>query len=165
MSLRGAKPKPTRMKALSGTLRPHRMNPAEPDPPPGVPEAPPHLTAAAREEWTRVTEEIAGLGIVTCLDRGTLAAYCQAYGRWVAAEEALGRMARKDAITSGIVIRTKSGNAIQNPLVGAANKAMADMVRYAAEFGMTPSSRTRVAAFEVDDEDDPFAQFKRRVPT
>jgi P27 family predicted phage terminase small subunit len=40
--------------------------------------------------------------------------------------------------------RTTKGNLIQNPLVGIANKAMADMVRYAAEFGMTPSARTRL---------------------
>jgi len=30
--------------------------------------------------------------------------------------------------------------------MGAANKAMADMMRYAAEFGMTPSARSRIAA-------------------
>ena len=34
----------------------------------------------------------------------------------------------------------------QNPLVHAANNAMADMVRYAAEFGFTPSSRTQIVA-------------------
>lgn len=53
-------------------------------------------------------------------------------------------MAGRDAVTKGLIIKTKSGNLIQNPLVGAANKAMADTVRYAAEFGMTPSARTRV---------------------
>jgi phage terminase small subunit len=41
---------------------------------------------------------------------------------------------------------TTNGNAIQNPLIGTANKAASDMVRYAAEFGMTPSARARISA-------------------
>ena len=71
-------------------------------------------------------------------------------------------MAAKDAVTEGLILRTKSGNVIQNPLVGAANKAMADMVRYAAEFGLTPSSRTRVSGLEANAAPNPFAQFDAR---
>lgn len=160
MAPRGPKPKPTSLKLLSGTARKHRLNLNEPKVPPSIPDAPDHLSGEAQVEWARVTAEMANMGILSRLDRGTLAAYAQAYGRWVAAERALARMAERDAVTAGIVIRTKSGNAIQNPLVGAANKAMADMVRYAAEFGMTPSSRTRVSAWEDDDSDNPFAQFE-----
>jgi phage terminase small subunit len=44
------------------------------------------------------------------------------------------------------MIRTLAGNVIQNPLVGTANRAMADMVKYAVEFGLTPSARARIAA-------------------
>ena len=54
-------------------------------------------------------------------------------------------MAERDQLTGGLTIKTTNGNAIQNPLVGMANRAMADMVRYATEFGMTPSSRSRIA--------------------
>ncbi|MFC3616121.1 phage terminase small subunit P27 family, partial [Lutimaribacter marinistellae] len=122
------------------------------------PTPPDHLAGPALEEWGRVVAEMVRLGIMSRLDRSVRAAYCQAYGRWVAAETALARMAERDAVTAGLVIRTKAGNAIQNPLVGAANKAMADMVRYAAEFGMTPSARTRVSALE-EGADNPFAIF------
>ncbi|WP_249200681.1 phage terminase small subunit P27 family [Thetidibacter halocola] len=132
------------MKLVTGTARPHRMNPGEPHPDVAIPDAPDHLTEAARIEWDRVAAELAALGILSRLDRGALAAYCQAYGRWRAAEDALSRMASRDATTNGLVVRTKGGSLIQNPLVGTANKAMADMVRYAAEFGMTPSARTRL---------------------
>lgn len=157
MARRGPKTKPTQLKLLSGTARKHRINAQEPKPEVARPAPPEHLTAAAVAEWERVIDETVSLGIMTELDRGALAAYCQAYRRWVSAETALARMAEKDAITDGLIIRTKAGNAIQNPLVGAANKAMADMVRYAAEFGLTPSARTRVVASE--DEDNPFAWF------
>ncbi len=54
-------------------------------------------------------------------------------------------MGKRDLLTGGLMIKTSNGNAIQNPLVGTANKAVSDMVRYAAEFGMTPSARVRLA--------------------
>ncbi len=160
MPPRGPKTKPTKLKLLTGTARAHRLNPHEPQPEVAQPNAPEHLTDAAREEWHRVVVELMALGILTHLDRGALAAYCQAYGRWSAAETALARMADRDAVTDGLIVKTKSGNLIQNPMVGAANKAMADMVRYAAEFGMTPSARTRVSGLS-DIGPNPFAELDR----
>ncbi len=160
MAPRGPKPKPTRLKVLTGTARAHRLNPAEPEIEPAVPDAPDHLSDEAHAEWVRVTDEMAQAGILSALDRGALAAYAQAYGRWVAAERALHVVAARDAVTAGLIIRTQSGNAIQNPLVGTANKAMADMVRYAAEFGLTPSARSRVSAAPILDADDPFVRFE-----
>jgi len=157
MPPRGPKTKPTKLKLLTGTARAHRLNPHEPQPDVARPDAPEHLTDAARAEWDRVAVELMALGILTHLDRGALAAYCQAYGRWNAAETALARMAARDAVTDGLIVKTKSGNLIQNPLVGAANKAMADMVRYAAEFGLTPSARTRVVGMS-EAGPNPFAE-------
>ena len=49
------------------------------------------------------------------------------------------------------------GHMIQNPLVGVANKAMNDMVRFAAEFGMTPAARSRVSVSEGAGEKNAFA--------
>ena len=83
-------------------------------------------------------------GLMSEIDRAALAAYCQAYGRWVQAERALARMGEKDLLTGALMIKTSNGNAIQNPLVGTANKAMELMLRAAAEFGMTPSARSRI---------------------
>lgn len=117
-----------------------------------MPTPPPHLSDDAKVEWGRVCGDLYKTQILTELDRSALAAYCQAYGRWAQAERALAKMA-DGSPTAGFVIKTKSGNAIQNPLVGAANKAMADMVRYAAEFGMTPSARSRIKA-NADNEED-----------
>lgn len=148
------------LKVLAGTARKHRLNEHEPQPDLARPDPPDHITGAARLEWDRVIEEMVQLGIMSNLDRAPLAAYCQAYGRWVAAETALARMAEKDGVTEGLIIRTKAGNAIHNPLVGSANKAMADMVRYAAEFGFTPSSRSHVVATGPEEEN-PFALLDR----
>jgi P27 family predicted phage terminase small subunit len=100
------------------------------------------------------------VGLMTDADRAALAAYCQAYGRWAQAERALARMAEKDELNKALMVKTTSGNAINNPLVGIANKSMADMVRYAAEFGMTPSARSRVEAAPKDgDEKEGIARY------
>jgi P27 family predicted phage terminase small subunit len=80
------------------------------------------------------------------IDRAALAAYCQSYGRWVQAEQRLAEMAERDPITAGLMIKTSNGNVVQNPLVGAANRALHEMVRIATEFGMTPSSRMNMPA-------------------
>lgn len=54
-------------------------------------------------------------------------------------------MGKRDLLTGGRMIKTSNGNVIQNPLVGTAIKAGSNMVRYAAECGMTPSARVRLA--------------------
>lgn len=136
----GRKPLPTHLKMVRGTLQKCRMNPDEPTPDPEIPDAPPHLSPEAREEWERLALELYELGILSTIDRAALAAYCQAYGRWVEAEEQL----RNIDGTMKLTETTSNGNIIQNPLVGIANKSLELMHKYLTEFGMSPSSRTRL---------------------
>ena len=143
--MRGRKPKPTYLKLLNGNPGKRPLNEREPQPAREIPHAPAELSAEARVEWDRIAAELSRLGTLTVVDRAALAAYCQAYGRWIAAERGIAQMAERDQLTAGLMIKTTNGNAVQNPLVGMANRAMADMVRYASEFGMTPSSRSRIA--------------------
>jgi P27 family predicted phage terminase small subunit len=158
MGIPGRKPKPTSTKLVAGNPGRRPLNEAEAVLETALPEAPAELTPDAREEWARVSEELYVAGLLKRIDRVALASYCQAYGRWAQAERAIAKMAEKDTLTGGLMIKTSNGNAIQNPLVGIANKAMADMVRYAAEFGMTPSARSRITAEPPggDDGDDYF---------
>ena len=90
------------------------------------------------------------------MDRAALAAYCQCYARWRRAETELNKLEKSSkSIHGALVSVTSNGNLIQNPLVGIANTAMKDMIKYAAEFGMTPSARTRIEASPlVDDEEE-----------
>lgn len=67
-------------------------------------------------------------------------------------------MAENDQLT-GLMIKTSNGNAMENPLVGTAHKATADMMRYAAELGMTPSAGTRIAAETQTESNDPADRF------
>lgn len=144
--MRGRKPKPTHLRVITGNAGRRPLNEAEPKFALSIPSPPPELSDDGKVEWGRICERLYRAGLLTEADRGPLAAYCQAYGRWAQAERALARMAENDKAMNGLLIKTTNGNAIQNPLVGIANKAAADMVRYAAEFGMTPSARSRTQA-------------------
>lgn len=84
--MRGRKPKPTHLKVLDGTAT---HNPSEPKPEPRVRTCPAHLCPSAKAEWKRLARMLFTLRIMTELDRSALAAYCQAYGRWVEAERKL----------------------------------------------------------------------------
>ena len=153
--MRGPKPVPTNIIKLTGNPGQRPLPTAEPKPRSRKPSPPAHLNEDAKAEWFRIEDELDAIGILSGLDRSALGAYCQAYGRWSQAERALSKMKNN---ADGLIIKTVSGNMIQNPLVGVANKAMADMVRYAAEFGMTPSSRSRITTSEQI-EADPAAEF------
>ncbi|RZN12050.1 hypothetical protein CWO91_05845 [Bradyrhizobium genosp. SA-3] len=75
-----------------------------------------------------------------------LAAYCHAFGQWRMASEALAKMQAKDPVMNGLIIKSRYGDAAMNPLVTIVRKHAADVVRYAAEFGLTPVARSRIAA-------------------
>jgi P27 family predicted phage terminase small subunit len=142
---RGPRRTPIHLKLVKGDLRglPAAGKTARPNS--RVPVPPDFIDRGARREWRRLAPELSRVGLLTEIDRAALAAYCQSYSQWTAAQNALAKMAAMDSVTYGMLVKTTNGNAVQNPLLGIANKAKSDMVRYAAEFGMTPDSRGRIA--------------------
>jgi P27 family predicted phage terminase small subunit len=130
--------KPTAWRRMEGNRGKKAWNHAEPVPPEGVPDCPEHLSEEARAEWHRLVETLVSMGVITIVDRAVLAAYCQAYGRWVEAEEKLKE--------TPLLIKTPSGYVQQSPWLGIANRQMELMGRYMAEIGLTPASRSRVVA-------------------
>ena len=135
--------KPTRIKELEGNPGKRRLPINEPIPPMDLPDPPSHLDAYALEEWGRVADGLNAMGVLSGIDQAALAAYCAAYSRWRSAEEELNELAKKSKLQA-LVLKTVSGNWIQQPLIGIANKAAGDMVRFASEFGMTPVARSRL---------------------
>ncbi len=156
MPPRGPRPLPTSVKQRQGTLRGDRVNAQEPQPEVEVPACPAHLQGEARKEWRRLSKELAALGLLARIDRGALALYCAAWGRWVEAEEAL----RKH----GVLVKSPNNYPMQSPYLAIANKAMEQMRALLTEFGMSPSSRARVHALPVEQEEPGgLAQFLREV--
>jgi phage terminase small subunit len=71
---------------------------------------------------------------------------------WRSAVETLAATAERDPVTHGLLIKRTDG-AARNPLVKIAANAASNMIRYGAEFGLTPVARSRIAAagFEPPD--------------
>jgi len=136
--MKGRKPQPTAVRRANGNPGKRGYNPAEPVPPDGLPDCPDHLTDVAQAEWHRIAGPLHDMGVLTLVDRAALAAYCQAYGRWVEAERKLQQ--------TPPMVRTPSGYVQQSPWMSVANKQLELMGRYMAELGITPASRSRVAA-------------------
>jgi P27 family predicted phage terminase small subunit len=142
--MRGRKPKPTKLKLVNGNPGHRPLNRNEPEPEALTPDPPAHLSAIAVEEWNRITAELEKLKLISSIDRAALAAYCQCYARWVEAETYIE--------FHGLTITTTLGNSIANPAVGIANTAMKLMGKFLVEFGMTPSSRTRLSVSKGKDQ-------------
>lgn len=137
--------KPTAWRRMEGNRGKKAWNRAEPIPPEGVPDCPEHLGEEARAEWYRLVDTLATMGVITIVDRAVLAAYCQAYGRWVEAEQKL-----KEA---PLLFKTPSGYVQQSPWLNIANRQMELMGRYMAEIGLTPASRSRIAVSKASEPD------------
>ncbi|HHY02555.1 MAG TPA: phage terminase small subunit P27 family [Paracoccus sp.] len=153
----GRKPLPTQLKLVKGTARPHRMNLAEPQPVVAVPAPPEHLDEAAAAKFREMAELLARHGVMTELDAGALARYVVIWRRWLAAEAEVKRR--------GPVVKTAGGNIIQNPFLAVANKCLAQMGQIESEFGLTPSSRTRIRMAAPAETRDPFEDFLNRGST
>ena len=148
--MRGRKPLPSNVVRLRGNPGKRRLNDAEPRPVPRVPLCPGCLGDEARKEWQRLARELGQLGLLTGLDRGLLAAYCQAHALWVEAVSSLERY--------GTMVKSPHGYPMQSPFVAGVNRQVDIMVPIAAEPGMTPSSRTRIRVGDTAPAD-PFESF------
>jgi P27 family predicted phage terminase small subunit len=119
----------------------------EPQPKAALPRCPPELSELAQKEWRRISRELHSLGLLTAVDRAALAAYCAAYGDFIAAEAMLRR------VRSYVPVVDDQGRTIDVKASGITrmrDKAALLMHRFLLEFGMTPASRSRCRAADID---------------
>lgn len=135
--MRGRKPTPAHLKLLHGNPGKGGPNPGEASSQRRAPTCPSHLCPPAKAEWKRLATQLTVLRILTELDRAALAAYCQAYGRWVEAEGKLQE--------TPMLLKLPSGYVQQNPWLTIANKQLELMHKYLTEFGLSPVARSRVS--------------------
>jgi P27 family predicted phage terminase small subunit len=148
----GRKPKPTAMKLVKGTLRSSRTNPDEPKLQCCLPPCPPHLTDLAKDEYNRLGRKLVKAGIMTALDEIALAALCQSWAQYIEATE--------DIEKNGLSTPGATGADKLNPSVTAANVFLTTVRSLLAEFGMTPASRSRIAAAPAENlEGEEWARF------
>lgn len=135
--MRGRKPKPTRLKLMTGNPGKRPLNEREPRPEACVPSCPPELSPAAQEEWNRLVADLSRLHMLTNFDRAALATYCEAYALWAESIAAIRKY--------GTMIKSPSGYPMQSPYLAIANRQAEIMMRIASEFGFTPASRSRIS--------------------
>jgi P27 family predicted phage terminase small subunit len=151
VSIRGRRPKPNALKELAGNPGKRKLNPKEPKFAPSEAEAPPYLADAAKDEWDRIAPTLLAQKILTVADRQALAGYCQAFADWQRAQKVLNRGGKN----GGFTFKTGNGYVQQRPEVAIAQKALSLMLKFGVEFGLTPSSRSRMHAGGEGAGDDP----------
>lgn len=142
----GRKPKPTEEKRLRGNPGGRPLNDKEPEAKlyKKLPDPPEWLGPYAKKEWNRAGTVLIEMRLFTDADWGAFAAYCQNLEIMI--------LAMQDIDENGMTIVNQRGQA-RNPSLTAFASASTTMRALAAEFGMTPSSRSRMKFAGDDDED------------
>lgn len=147
------KPRPARLKLLEGTRTGRDSGGRKVLPTPAFvrlpPEPPEWLPAVAAAEWARVVPELQRLQLVKPIEAAGLSAYCMAWQRFV---DASALLADEGLLQTGPQGRTR------HPAVTIVEAASKELRAWAAEWGLTASSESRLGpqTREVDD-DNPFA--------
>lgn len=124
-----------------------------------IPDAPSWAWPEAKKEWKRISTELNRYGLISKLDRAALVLYVQAWAKMVWAERHLARAMklaeekRSAAETAGelysggdgIMVPTINGNLVYSHYWVVGQRAAAEVNRYLALFGLSPSSRSRVS--------------------
>lgn len=143
MGLRGPAPKPTAIEEMQGRPGKRAVNRREPQPHLGRPKMPSYLDKRARKEWKRLCPILERMRVLTEADSIALANLCVDYSLLQQAQESLAK--------TGLLTKTpKSGVIHQNPLLNVVAVTTDRVTRGLREFGMTPSSRSRVQAAPQD---------------
>lgn len=121
------------------------------------------LSAEAQTEWRNVLPELERLKLLTVIDGSVLAAYCQAFAELVIATEMLNEHGR--LISEPVLDR--AGNHVgnrerTNPAVRLQRDAFARVKQFAAEFGLSPAMRPRLATSTNGADEDPLADIIAR---
>ncbi len=146
---------PTKLKILRGNPGKRPLNDAEPRPQLGEPSCPPWLSKKAKAEWKLIVPELLKLGLLSIIDRAALSGYCQATAE---VEEAT-RIIEKE----GRILKRKSSGAMYtHPAVAIQYAAFKVMKGFLQEFGLSPSSRSRVKGSGSPVDVDPLSDLMGR---
>ena len=159
----GRKPIPSRVKRLAGTWRKDRARPDEPAPAAlaRIPPAPEWLSAYGRAAWARVAAVLVSTRVLTGSDLELLAVLSEACGQH---EEVARALRGKGGLSFVTLDSDGSPKSIELwPEIKILKDSAALVARLACEFGLSPSSRTRVAAIPKPAPPDGFEEFDRSL--
>lgn len=142
----GRKPLPTQLKILRGTARKDRLN-NEPKGKLTVTGAPYWLKdKKAKHAWKELEKMLGPIGVLTDLDRMALEPLVITYSQW-----------REACDKASIEVEyTENGYPIPNPYLQIQMKLQEKLLKLLVEFGLTPSSRSRINLPEEPEEENPL---------
>ncbi len=112
------------------------MNEKEPQVEVSIPDPPDHLVDEEINIFVTTAGKLARMRVMTEADVDALSIYAVNFCRWKAATQKVREM--------GMIVKSPKNYLIQNPFLAIANKAQKCCMDILTEFGLTPSSRTRV---------------------
>ena len=155
MGQRGPRPTPSAILKLRGTARGDRIR-NEPQPVEGIPRCPSWLDTQAKGVWKQIVPQLKQMGVLARIDGNALTRYCQFFARWKKAEEFIAKHGEVYPLKDE---QGKLKCLVQVPQVAIAHKLGAALTRLEQEFGMTPSSRSRIQVQPSETEHDPLSEF------
>jgi len=151
---------PTALRLVKGNPSKRAINKDEPKPPSGVPPIPKHFSKQEKYWFKRIAQDLDKTGVLTTLDGMALELLIGAYVEWRKHRDVIdqeGETYKVETMTGDVMIKA-------HPRVAMLADAWKRLRGMMAEFGMTPSSRSKInAGGEVEDDPlDAFLNKKRK---
>lgn len=148
------RPEPTAVKKLKGNPGRRPLNDQEPQPKVGEPPMPSGMSRYAKQAWKRIVPVLLNMGVLTVADGDALHLYCEAWAQWKTAMIKL----KEEGMTYEAEGAKGQKLTKISPWVYERDNAYKFMKSMLAEFGCTPSSRSRLKVEKPKDVD-PFDAF------
>lgn len=110
-----------------------------------APTAPDWLDSDGADEWERVTDDLAPLGLLKNSDRAVLVAHCEAWSRYVTAV----KQYRAEGVT---LVNPDSGRTGRHPAVAVAEVAAMQMAKLGGLLGLSPVAERGLGTFAPPDD-------------
>ncbi|WAH44514.1 phage terminase small subunit P27 family [Alicyclobacillus fastidiosus] len=104
------------------------------------------LDSVAKKEFKRIAKELQELELLTNVDVNALAAYCDAYADYVECT----RIIREEGLLVEYTNKAAETNKVPHPLLTKKKQLHDQMRSLSLEFGLTPSSRAKLAMPKVE---------------
>lgn len=150
MGKRGPAKMPNNLRLLHGDKNPDRYNANEPIPAAGKMEPPADVSPEVRAVWVARLPELEAMNLAFPSDIDSWRAYCEAV--------VIHEKASKVLAGSPILIKGLHGGMVRNPAIQIQRDAALTLLRFAQQFGLTPSARATVESQKAETENaNPFA--------
>lgn len=146
--------KPTAIKELHGTKRKDRTVPNEWKPTGAVTfAAPTELNEWGVAMWNELMQEFQNVKLLSRVDYSALVVLCNEYGTYMEADDLI----KAQGLQIEVAVYDKNGQVVgsrteKNPMISVRNESARNFANLMREFGLTPSSRTKISAEPVKHE-------------